>query len=228
MGNEKAKKRFAFTGGDRIVLIVLAALAAVTVIINVLRAAGLTLIRGELYTLLPVGIVTIGVAWGLYKLVRLIRNRAARVAVGVLVTVIMMMAVLLLTSYLSLYVSVTTLQRYATVSTTDSAHKLVVMRTLDLDEARIEERRAARCAADPESSEEIVIEDYGYRYTAYAPTAGIFFRPDSLIEGEVFLGYASKAELMVDWEEDAAVGHFFIKDPQPGDSGEMRARTSGS
>ena len=51
----------------------------------------------------------------------------------------------------------------------------------------------------------------------------LFYHPDSLLEGEVHIGYASKAELMVEWEDD--VGHFFIKNPEIGDEGEMRARS---
>ena len=66
-------------------------------------------------------------------------------------------------------------------------------------------------------------EDWGYTYTAYKPALmGLFYRPDTLLEGEVHIGYVSKAELMVEWEDD--VGHFFIKNPQIGDEGEMRAR----
>ena len=38
------------------------------------------------------------------------------------------------------------------------------------------------------------------------------------------IGYASKGELMLEWEKDNTEGRFFIKNPEPLDEGEMRAK----
>lgn len=227
MEKKDKKKRFQRLGQNRTMLMVLAVLAGITIVINLLRAAGLTLIHGEYYLLLPLAILAVAVGWGVFTLIRLIRNKAVRVIVGVAAALALFILVMVGTTYLNVVISLTVPQRYATVSTQDGAHRLVVMRVMDSDESRIEARRQARLSANPDGDPEEAMEDLGYVYTAYAPAAGVFYRPDTLVEGEVYIGYASKATLMIDWEEDAAVGHFYVRDPEPGDGGEMRVRSAG-
>lgn len=219
--SKESKHRFTLTGGDRIVFFLLLALVAVTLALAGLNALGLRLVFGELYMFLPLMALFLLLGWGLSALWRKITGNIARKAVGALMVVLMAVVVTLALTYASLFANLTVPKEYAVV--TDNGHSLIVLRALDPDEDRIDLRHAARLEADPEGSQEIVAEDWGYTYTAYARALlGLFYRPDSLLEGEVHIGYASKAELMVEWTDD--VGHFFIKNPEVGDDGEMRAK----
>ena len=53
---------------------------------------------------------------------------------------------------------------------------------------------------------------------------GVFYNPNTPREGEVYIGIASEGQLMVDWEDEETVARFFVKDPEPGDGGEMVVR----
>ena len=174
MEEKKKKRRFRFRRVDVVVLILLAILALVTIILNLMNAFGYALIQGDLYILLPAVILAVAVGWGAFALIRMIRHRAVRIAVGALAGVLLFLAVVVGMSYLSFAISVTTPQQYVTVRTEDGAHRLVVLRQLDTDEARIELRRAARLATDPDGDAEVTVDDWGYVYTAYEPKLGIF------------------------------------------------------
>ena len=221
MSEKKNTRRLRLTGGDRIVAYVLLGLLVVTVAATVLNMLNLRLTAGEIYLFLPMIALLLLLGWGLSALWRRIKSKTARRVVGAVMVVAMALLLMLSLTYTSVFAGMNVPRKYAVVS--ENGHSLVVMRTLDTDEARIAERHAARLAADPDGDQNMTAEDFGYVYTAYAPAVmGLFYRPDTLIEGEVHIGYASKAELMVEWEDD--VGHFFIKNPETGDAGEMRAR----
>ena len=221
MGKKEGKKRFRLRRGDVAVLIALAIMALLAIIFNVANHFGLVLVHGEIYMLLPALILIVAVGWAGLVLIRMIKRRGLRIALGTLAGIALLVVVMVGMSYLSFAISMTTPQQYATVRTEDRQHSLLVMRQLDTDESRMEERRAARVAADPDGDAEIIADDWGYIYTAYVPTLGIFYKRDSLIEGECRIGYASGAELMVEWQEDGRVGHFFVENPGPADGGEM-------
>ena len=215
------KKRFRLTGGDRIVAWVLLAMLVATVLLVVLNMLNLRLVAGELYLFLPIMAALLLIGWGGSALWRRIRPGGVRKAVGAVLVVVMALLVMLAMSFVSMFAGINVPRKYVTM--TNEGHSLVVMRALDGNEERLNARRAARLEADPESSPELVAGDWGYTYTAFKPALmGLFYRPDTLLEGEVHIGYVSKAELMVEWEDD--VGHFFIKNPQVGDEGEMRAK----
>ena len=125
------------------------------------------------------------------------------------------------------YVAGLTLPVKYAVMTSPGGGRLIVMQGLDADVDRINARRAARLAADPSGTPDYVAADWGYTYTAYAPgPLELFYRPDTLIEGAVHIGYASAGELMLEWEDGDRVGHFYIKNPDASDAGEMRARAA--
>ena len=100
----------------------------------------------------------------------------------------------------------------------------MILRGLDPDEERIEARRTARLAADPESSAEIAVEDWGYNYYAFPKALGVFYRADAQTEGELHVGYASDATLMVEWLENESVAHFFLDNPGEQDGGDWYVR----
>ena len=222
------KLHFFHRTGDKIVFWCLIGLTAVILIASALhRFAGLALVHGELYLFLPMLIVYTLLGWGLSAIIRRLKKPAVRSVVAVVLVLVMLVVGVIGLSYGSVASSFSFPQKYVTVASPDAGHRLVVMRGLDLNEERIEQRRAARVAADPEATAEVAAEDWGYVYTAYAPgPLGLFYRVDTLLDGEVHIGYGSKAELMVEWEDDETVGRFYVKNPELADGGEMRARAA--
>lgn len=215
------KKRIRLSGRDRIVAWLLLVMVVLTVLLAILSAAGLRLMAGETYLFLPMMVLLLLIGWGVSALWRRMKPGVARKVVGGLLILAMSALALLGLSFASIAAGMNVPRQFAVM--TNEGHRLVVLRALDGDEARLEARRAARLEADPDSGENYVAEDWGYTYTAYKPVLmGLFYDFNSLLEGDVHIGYASKAELMVEWEDD--VGHFFIKNPEVGDEGEMRAR----
>ena len=218
---EKTNKRRRLTGGDRIVAFLALALIVLTLALALLNALNLRLVAGELYVFLPIMLALLLVGWGLSALWRRIRPGAVRKVVAVVMVLGMALLVMVTLFLTSVFAGVNIPRKYAVM--TNEGHRLLVMRALDGDQTRIEQRHAARLEADADSNPDLIAEDWGYTYTAYAPAVmGIFYKPDTLLEGAVHIGYNSKAELMVEWEDD--VGHFFIKNPEIGDDGEMRAK----
>jgi len=213
-------------GGDRLVLIAIIVLAALIAVITILNMAGLRLVQGVIYVLLPLALALTLLGWGLSLLVRKVRKDGLRKVLTAVTVVIMGLLVILGLEYAGYVAGLTLPVKYA-VMTSPGGHRLMVMRGLDTDVDRINARRAARLAADPSGSPDYVPEDWGYAYTAYAPgPLDLFYRPDTLIEGAVYIGYASPGELMLEWEDGESVGHFYIKNPDVNDVGEMRARAS--
>jgi len=214
-------KKPRLTGGDRIVAWTLMVMVALTIALVVLNALNLRLVAGELYLFLPMMVLLLLIGWGGSALWRRMRPGTVRKVVGAVLIAAMALVVMLALSFTTMFAGINVPRKYITL--TNEGHSLVVLRALDSDQTRIDARYAARREADPESNPEMTAEDWGYTYTAYKPALlGLFYKPDTLLEGEVHIGYVSKAELMVEWEDD--VGHFFIKNPQAGDEGEMRAR----
>ena len=213
--------RFRLAGADRVILIVLAALLGLMVILGLLTRLGLNLIKGEVYILLPIALVLGLLGWGAYALFRRIRSGAVKFAVGALLTLVMFALLMLAMSYGSFVANLTIPQRYVELRSPSGKHTLVVLRVLDGDEARASQRQAARIEADPESDPAQIAEDWGFLYAAYPKTLGIFYRSDADVEGEVYMGFTSKAELMAEWLEEESVAHFYVKDPGPGDGGEI-------
>jgi len=214
--------------GDRIALVAVVVMMALSLGATLMdRWAGLALMRSEFYILIPVLAVLVLIGWGMSAIFRRIKNQTLKKAVGALMVVLLLMLFVITSSYAMFTAGITMPQKYSVVISPKKGNRLVVMRGLDADETRIQARHEARMAADPEGNPEITADDWGYTYTAYAmdPLGALFYRRNTLLEGEVRIGYASKAELMVEWEDDESVGHFFVKNPEQEDGGEMRAST---
>lgn len=208
--------------GDRIVICVLIVLVVVTLVLSGLNALDLRLIAGEIYIILPTMILLLLIGWGMSALWRRMKPGTARYVVGAVLVILMALILMVTMTVTSVFTGMNIPRRYAVMSDEDG-HTLVVLRAIDPDEQRMNTRHEARLAADPEDSPEMIAEDFGYTYTAYAPTAmGLFYRPSTLLDGEIHIGYASKGELMLDWSD--GVGHFFIQNPEIGDEGEMHAK----
>lgn len=209
---------------DRVVLLVLLGLAVATGLLYLLSILGLRLVSGALYILLPVLLLLTALGWGLSAIVRRFKKPVIRKVAVAVAAFIMVALTMLAAQYGSFVAGLTLPARYA-VMTSPGGNRLIVMRALDADADRIEARHAARLAADPEGTQDYTAADWGYTYTAYGlGPMGLFYRPDTLIEGAVHIGYASAGELMLEWEDGDTVGRFYIKNPDPNDGGEMRAR----
>lgn len=224
MNENKPRRRLSHTG-DRVALIVILLLLVVTLLINLLNALGLRLVEGALYIFLPLVLALTAIGWGFSLVVRRITRPTLRRVVAVAM-VLVMGGLALYGMQLGAFVSGMNYPTvYAVMTAPDDAHRLIVMRGLDADQQRIYARRDARLAAHPDGDPEVTIDDWGYVYTAYAPgPLDLFYKPATLIEGRVFIGYASKGELMLEWQNDNTQGHFFIKNPEPQDEGEMLAK----
>ncbi|MGX8706459.1 MAG: hypothetical protein ACSW8J_07765 [bacterium] len=219
------KPRFFSNLGDRIAFWVLIGLLVAVVIANALKSyANLQLVHGELYVYMPLLMALILVGWGLSAIFRRLRG-VVKGIVGAVMVLVMLALMVLGTTYGGIAAGLLFPQRYVDVTAPDGGHRLMVMRGFDTDETRLEARRALRLEANPDSDPEIVAGDYGYTYTAYTPALmDLFFHLDTARDGEIHVGYASKAELMVEWEDDGATAHFFLKNPEPTDEGEMRVQ----
>ena len=227
MAQEKQeRRRFLSNMGDRAALIALVVMILLTIAINALGLAGLRLVSTEIYVFLPLIIGLTALGWGVSAIIRIIHRPVLKRVVMVILVLIMFVLVVLGVQYVSFVAGPTLPSRYAVMTSPNERHRLIVMRQLDTDETRVDARRAARLEAHPDSSPDYVTEDWGFVYKAFAPgPLGLFYKPDTLIEGEVYIGSASTGELMLQWEEDEAVGYFYVDNPGPGDGGEMRART---
>ena len=103
------------------------------------------------------------------------------------------------------------------------------MRQVDPEEERLDARRSARLAANPDGDPEYTVQDWGYVYRAYPRVLNVFYRSNADAEGEIYLANdvaAAPAEdgaaqepalphgaLMVEWLEDETVAHFYVTNP---------------
>lgn len=236
------KKRLSLRQSDKVILCVLSVLVALLIALGILQRCGLSLVNGLPTLYLPLAALCVLVGWGGYALVRRIRRRGVRIAVGAVLLMAMLVAMLLAFSYLGFVAAVIQPRRYTVVRSPSGAHTLVVMRALESDETRMQQRAEARLALDPNGDPGIIAEDWGFEYRAY-PLAlgGMFYRSDADVEGEVHLAYREGGEaqpedgeaeaaglphgtLMLEWLDDEAAAHFFAQDPGVAEGGDCYVR----
>ena len=224
MSENKPRKRLFTRTGDRVALVFVIVLIALTLIFNGLNAAGLRLVEGSLYFFLPLILALVLLGWGFSAILRRIQKPVPKRVATVVVVFIMLSLAVLGVQMGTFAAGFTYPAYYATMTGPNTGHQIIVMRGVDSDPERIKARREARTAADPENTE-MSIDDWGYVYTAYASgPLGLFYKTDTLLEGEVHIGYASKGELMMEWDDEETTAYFFIKNPEPYDDGTMRTR----
>lgn len=234
----KVKRRFLSRQSDRIFLIIIAVLLLVTIVLNVIQRFGLYLINGAMTLYIPTMAVIVLLGWGGFALVRHISNRTVKLVVGGLLALVGMLGLTLAFSYVGFVATFAIPQSYTTVRSPVNGQTVVVLRALDPDEDRIEERKAARLAADPDGDPEVTVQDWGYLYRAYPRVLGLFYRQNADLEGEVRLAYGSgtaqapaegeeapaetptRGTLMVEWLDEGKTVHFFVDNPGPAEGGE--------
>ncbi len=232
-------RRFSLRRSDKIVLAVIGALLVLTVALNIMQRCGLSPVNGALMLYLPVLTLLALVGWGGYALFRRISNRTVRIVVGCVFGLVLLVVVLLGFTYVSFIASIGTPHKYRTLVSPSGEHRLVVLRTLDPDDGRIEQRKAARLSADPDGDPEVTAADWGYVYRAYPEVLfGLFYRSDADVEGEVYLTYrdgivpATDAgetpepigTMMLEWLEDDTVAHFYVENAGVAEGGECTVR----
>ncbi len=236
---------------DRIVLGVVAVMLLATVVLNILQAAGLTLINQPLMLYLPIVALVVLAAWGVYALIRRIKNRIVRVAVGAVTAMLIMLMVTVGFAYLSFVTFTVMPHQYRTMTDPDGGHRIVVLWQFDSDaernETSIAQRKAARLEAYPDSSEDTLADDITVAFQAY-PRVGWFYRSKADVQGKVYLCYTgnitardaieppegSDAEpltietphgtMMLEWLDDNAAAHFYVTDPGVAEGGECTLR----
>lgn len=224
MKETAARKKLNLSTPDRYVAVSLLVLLAATVVLLIMKSAHLLLKRGEILLFLPFLLAFILLGWGVSAIVRKLKRPAIKLALGVALSVVLVFLALMVFSYVGFVATITIPQPYNNVASPSGAHRLVVLRGLDDDEARLESRRAARLEADPEGDPEIIADDWCYRFTAYPSAGRFFYRNNADVEGQVTIAYSGGGTLMVEWSEDESEAHFFVQDPAVGEGGDLYVR----
>ena len=232
-------RRFSMRRSDKVVLAVLGVLVLLIIALNILQRCGLSLVNGALMLYLPVLALLTLVGWGGYVLFRRIPNRTVKLVVGGVLGIVLLAVVVLGFTYISFVASIGVPHKYRTLVSPTGGRRLVVLRTLDSDEDRIMQRKAARLAADPEGDPEMTAADWGYVYRAYPEALlGLFYRSDADVEGEVYLNYRDGiapatgedgtagpiGTMMLEWLEDDTVAHFYVENAGVAEGGECTVR----
>ena len=140
-----------FQRSDKIILGLITAMVLLTIILNIMDNAGLKLVNGALMFYLPVLSLVALVSWGVYALLRRMKSRLGKVALGSIAVLVLMMVVMVGFAYLS-FVSYTALPHaFQTLESPSGKHKVVLLWRFDTDEERnetsIQARKEARLAA---------------------------------------------------------------------------------
>ena len=206
---------------DKVILVGLIILMLVLAVLSVMSRFGLILIKGSLYTLGAFASLAILLGWGCYALVRIFKKKSTRMIMGTLAAVVMFLLLTVGVSLISVFSSISIPVEFDTIVNGDK--KVVILKGYDLDEARVALRKEERLKNDPEADPEDTAEDYGYHYYAYPKVMGIFYRADADVEGEIYVGQASQAQLMIEWL-DENTAHLFLENPEIGDGGDFYLR----
>ena len=186
---------------DKIVLGVIALLAVVTVILNILDGAGLKLSNASLMLYLPIVALVALVVWGGTALIRRINGKVTKIVVGSCAVMVLMIALMVGFTYLSLVTYTALPHAYKTLSDPSGKHTLLVLWQFDADSQRneesIQQRKDARRALYPETTEETIADDVTVAFEAY-PTVlgGLFYRSNADAEGRVYLAYTGNVAPM--------------------------------
>lgn len=213
----------------------IAVLSVVLLVINVLDRSGYVLIASELnlmgvMLLLFSLLIMLGV-W----LVRKMKSRMSKMLVGVVAALIVMLGGTYALNQVSVYSALLMPSQIMTV-TSPSGVQAVIFRGVDTGygdpvteeetKNRMDTRKAYILENHPEEKDTLESEeDYpvgacGWYYTAYPRVAGIFYNKNAEVEGKVFRGVNSAAELHYEWQENGDL-HLYLTNPEVGDSGEV-------
>lgn len=178
---------------DKIILGVVAAMLVATIALNILERCGLSLLNAPVMLFLPILALFALVGWGVYALIRRIRNNVAKIAAGGVGVLVLFGALILVFAYLSFVAYTAMPHHYRTVTDPNGGHRLAIIWRFDSDpernEASVNERIAARLEAYPDSDPETVADDVTVAFEAYPQVLGLFYRTNADVEGQVFLAY---------------------------------------
>ena len=154
---------------------------------------------------------------GAIWIVRRIWRKWVKIAVGALLTVVILAVTVGMSLTFSLVLVASTPLHYTTL-TSPGGEAVVVMREISNDADRLAERmQAAGLDATQGPRTEA---DLGELYTAHPRKLRFFYNKKISGEGSIEIGRASEAQLMYEWTDDAML-HLYIDAPEPGDGGEI-------
>ena len=154
---------------------------------------------------------------GAIWIVRRIWRKWVKIAVGALLTVVILAVTVGMSLAFSLVLVASTPLHYTTL-TSPGGEAVVVMREISNDAGRLAERmQAAGLDATQGPRTEA---DLGELYTAHPRKLRFFYNKKVSGEGSLEIGRASEARLMYEWTDDAML-HLYIDAPEPGDGGEI-------
>ena len=166
-----------------------------------------------LFGLLTGSAMIAGAIW----IVRRIWRKWVKIAVGALLTVVILAVTVGMSLTFSLVLVAATPLHYTTL-TSPGGEAVVVMREISNDADRLAERmQAAGLDATQGPRTEA---DLGELYTAHPRKLRFFYNKKISGEGSIEIGRASEAQLMYEWTDDAML-HLYIDAPEPGDGGEI-------
>lgn len=155
---------------------------------------------------------------GALALVKRIWRKWLKVAVGAVLTIIILAVIVLMYVVFSLMLVAATPLHYTTLTSPEGV-PVVIMRSLSEDERMLAQRMEAAgkdIAQGPQSE-----EDLGYLYTAHPRKLYFFYNKKEAGEGSVEIGCASEAQLMYEWTDNATL-HLYVDAAQSGDGGEIQ------
>ena len=218
---------------DKVMGILLTVLAGVLLIVTVLDRCGLKLIYQEAGMIGCLILVALLLGWGVFHLVHKIKNENTRRIVGLTAVFVLLLLTMWSISTLLEFCMVVLPHSWMTIASPEGK-QVVLLRAVDTgagDEAvynamiqRMDARKAAIEAAGEDTAAEQEIEgnypagSYGYIVTARPKVLGIFMNTKASLEGAVYLGLKSAAELEYSWTDPGL--HITLKNPEIGDEGE--------
>lgn len=222
----------------------------IVMIFTILDGAGLHLLIPEIISVGSALVPVLLLLWGGVGIYNRIRSeRAQRVyrIVGLSAGMGLGMFILVAAAQLTMYAMPHT---YGTIES-PTGQKVVILRLNDVGagteedyaatiarmNARVEyqnSKSAAETAPDAEAAanseaavdaavalESYPLEAYGHVYIALPRKLGIFYTSNVRMEGEIYRGESSQSGLFYEWLDDYTV-RFYLENPEPGDSGELK------
>lgn len=208
-------ERNPFRGVRLFLLVYFAALILVLTFIGVMGWLGYEMVNAPmkfmLFGLLMGSAMIAGSVW----LVKRIWQKWVKIAVGAVLTVLVLAVIVVMYLAFTLILVAATPLHYTTL-VSPLGENVVIMRQISNDEAMLTERMQAKGldASQGPAGE----DDLGYLYTAHSRKLVFFYNKEGT--GAVEIGSASAAQLMYEWMDDTTL-HLYIDAPEPGDGGEI-------
>lgn len=215
---------------NKVFIVYLAVLMVGLSVINVLDQNGYYLKNRDTGLLGLLLLLFSLLAWGGVNIYRRIRGRSAKMIAGIAMGILMFVLLTMTFTYVGQFARLLYPAPYSVIRSEKSGNVAAVLRGIDSgieSETAFEETQARmdvryEAITDEPFNEETgyPIEAYGYYIEAYPQKWNFFYEANADVEGRIFIGYASQAQLLYEWQDDATL-RLYLENPEPGDSGEI-------